>query len=239
MKEVSSLADMLERTRRFDAIDLQQITLHQQKQSLVDTVLERTIKSRRKSAGAEIVEALHSRTGNEPAELAKLVWKSIRSGTTDKRWADNQGFLITVADLCFARGRLDVVRSVVAAGRPAWMDIADHTVELSLLKTDSGPELIQALCEYKLGPHAGAKEGVRNLFQIATEQITPHSRVFLECALDLDPGHPYVAFLRSTPGEGSALLAEIEMSRYISAVAKSSINSTPPGAGQSRRRAQI
>ena len=239
MKNVTGFADILADTRRLDSIDLQQIALLQQKRTLVDRVLERTIKSRRKSAGAEIVEALHGRTGNEPEELAKLVWKSIRAGTTDKRWANNQGFLITIADLCFARGRLDIVRSVVAAGRPAWMDIPDHTGELSVLRTDSGLELIRALCKYKLGRREATDECVRNLFQIAIEVITPHSRAFLEYALDLDPGNPYAPFLRSTPGEGSALLAEIEMSRHISSVATSSIGSTPTGAGQSRRRAQI
>jgi len=162
--------------KRFAQLDFSTVPLLPE--YVVAQILEMTIKSRRKTAGDEIVEALHGRVGPTPEKLSHLVWKSMRTGVVNKRDAWGNGYIMPFATMCFARGRIDILRALVAAGQPEWlkhpMDISPDEVADSLEHdADTPSKWLQALCSQSIRGEEDVELKNRNLFKIASDSCTP------------------------------------------------------------------
>jgi len=184
----------------------------------VEARVDKIVKGRLKTAPAELVKELHHGTD------APLVWRALSTGCVNRRTPGAQP-VITFAGLCYARGRLDILRAVHEAGVPQWLKtiprMKDPVEEFKAhnfpLVDDVSPVgWLRALTTFQTW---GGEENARrsSLFRIAVEPIGKHTEGFLQFALDVDPCHPDIASMRERNPEGYALLTQLQMRAHINA----------------------
>lgn len=215
-------------------VSAESIQQHRYWVSVQDTV-EKLVKGRRKAAPAELVEALHH--GND----AQLVWRALSTGCVNKHQTGGSP-LISFAGLCYARGRLDILRAVHEAGAPQWMkalrridDPVEQFEALSFpLPEDFSPGgWLRALTTFQTW---GSAENVHHasVFRIAVEPIGKHTEGFLQLALAVDPHHPDIEGMRERNPEGYALLTQLQMHAHIAASPDAVQPRAAPGARRLR-----
>lgn len=198
--------------------------LEHQRRSAVGRAVEELVKCRRKTAPGELVAMLHK------GDDAPRVWMAMCGGMVNNRDRSGAGIVISFAGLCFARRRPDILRAILDAGRPQWMDGLAWVLPEGSARDDiaqfeqlgfwvpgerSRAAWLGALSSYKMAP-ASPLEHV-SLFRIAVNPITPASRDFLALALEVEPRHTDIEAMRSTNHEGYALLTECAMRQRIAA----------------------
>jgi hypothetical protein len=206
----------------------------------VEARVDKLIKGRRKAAPAELVEELHR------GKDAHLVWRALSTGCVNKHESTGAP-LITFAGLCYARGRLDILRAVHESGVPQWlktMPRMERPVEqfkalnFPLVDDISPSGWLRALTTFQTW---GTSENTHHvsLFRIAVEPIGKHTEGFLQFALEVDPQHPDIEGMRERNPEGYALLTQLQMRARIAASQDEPQPQAAPGSTRHRLRASI
>jgi hypothetical protein len=196
--------------------DRDQSILEHRRLMEVDGRVGKYVKGRRKADAEKLVEELHHGAD------ACFVWRALSTGCVDKAKYGGSP-LMTFAGLCYARGRLDILRAVHQAGVPEWLKaipkMDDPVTQFMTLKfplvDDSSPQgWLHALTSFQTWI-SSENTHKTSLYRIAVEPIGKHSEDFLKFALEVDPRHPDIEDMQARSPEGHALLVQLQMRAHI------------------------
>lgn len=208
-------------------VSAESISQHRHWVAVQDRV-ETLIKGRRKSAAGAIVEELHQ------GPDCRLVWRALSTGCVNRHLAGGSP-IISFAGLCYARGRLDILRAVHEAGTPQWLAALTRTndpeeqfkvLNFPLVDDTTPRGWLRALATFQTW---GSVQNTRHasLFRLAVEPVSKHTEAFLELALEVDPDHPDIEQMRERNPEGYALLTQLQMRSHIAALQEAPQPSAP------------
>lgn len=156
---------------------------------------------------SKIVDVLHGRADGG-VRLAKDTWDAMQGGwlAYEGGLADGLTRTATFAGLCYELGRIDALRAVIEAGKPAWMD------ELEVMRPISDANLWFR----ELSTHYTQWAAFHtSLHSLALRHDLVDRRAAMQLCVEFDPDHIDIDLLRGRHPDGDALWREAVMAERI------------------------